>query len=155
MSIVIETVEDLKQLLKLTKAKVETVQELSELLTRLQAVYNPDIARVRSVKLISTTAISVSLSAAGICTFFAIPGVAHGADVRPHVFWAVFCIIAIMWISAGSVSCLAVLMGLRWLRKHQAPIRADQAANPANATASACPTGITEMDLTKFKREMS
>ncbi len=110
-----DNLQEVRRLVKQLGIKVETVEDLQRVLAAVSASYNPDALRVRTIRTISTTAISVSMGAAGIVSFFALANPDMG-KMAAQGFPPVFIVLIVMWAVAGVVSFLAVLVGLRWLR---------------------------------------
>jgi len=110
-----DNLQEVRRLVKQLGIKVETVDDLQRVLVAVNSNYNPDSLRVKTIRTISTTAISVSMGAAGIVSFFAL---ANPDTIRPAAsgFSPVFIVLIVMWFVAGVVSLLAVLLGLRWLK---------------------------------------
>lgn len=150
----IEDVQDVRRLVKQLGIKVETVEDLERVLMALNSSYNPDANRVKTIRAISTTAISVSLSAAGIVSFFALanPNMAQLTAMGFPLFAALI----VMWAMAGAVSLLAVFLGLLWLRQPaQRALNQPGPAAPDRLPALPGSEHITTPDNVKFPREYS
>ncbi len=151
----IEDIKDIRRLVKQLGIKVESVEDLQRVLTALQASYNPDAIRVKTIRTICTTAISTSMGAAGFVSFFALVFLSDNR-ISSSWLWPVGIALIIMWAMAGAVSLAAVFVGLLWL-KHQ-PNRSTTQLDPAAADRKPVPLPgseyITTPDNLKFPREI-
>jgi hypothetical protein len=102
MSVVIDNTDDLLALLKKLNLKVNSVEELQQLLSAINAAYNPEAARLRLAKLVGLAVPIVLGGTAGVVTLFL---GTHGPDLgHSHV-----AAIAVAWGVAGLVSLGALL----------------------------------------------
>ena len=108
MGLQVETVKDLKRLLNQVGLKINTLEELQNLLASLNATYNPDEARVRSARTISTVTTWVSFGAAFLGTFYLMPVLIVGSERNKELPWPIIPLIALLWLVAGAVSSLAL-----------------------------------------------
>ena len=70
MSVQIESIDELKALVKRLGIKVESVEQLRDLLTTVNSQYDPEAARIRALKLTGVITAAVGLGAAGMVSFF-------------------------------------------------------------------------------------
>src|SRR5262245_36749577 len=130
MSLQIESVEELKNLLKASKLSLNNVEEMKDLIVSINASYNPDAARVRVAKLLGVVVPAVAFGVAGGVSFFVVP------TLRDLPAGLLVAILGILWGVAGLVSLVTVSCSLAFLclrRPPQAPPVApasvDSAAN--------------------------
>src|SRR5262245_60035005 len=110
MSLPIESVEELKNLLKASKLSLDSVEEMKDLIVSINANYNPDAARIRAAKLVGVVVPSVALGAAGLLSFSVLPLAKQ--NLHPGILVAM---LGILWGVAGVVSIVAVACSLFFL----------------------------------------
>ncbi len=151
----VDNLHDVRRLVKQLGIKVETVDDLHRVLAAVNSSYNPDAVRVATIRVICTTAISVSMGSAGIVSFFALvnPDVARMAA---QGFSPLAAVLIIMWLMAGAVSLASVLVGLRWLKQlgQPSPTRAGRRAEAQPASAVPGSDRITTPENIKLPREL-
>src|SRR3954470_14106785 len=121
MPVPVDDLQDVRRLVKQLGLKVTTIDDLQRLLAAINTGYNPDALRVKTIRSISTTAISASMGAAGVVSFIAL---ASMGESKFSSSWgaSLIAVLAIMWVMAGAISLAAVLLSVRWLK--QAPVHA-------------------------------
>jgi hypothetical protein len=102
MSLVIESLDDLRTFLKHTGVKVSTVEEMKALMAAINANYNPDAARLRVARLLGLVVPGVTTGVAGFTSFIIVGG--HGG--LRYEGLAALCVI---WGVVALVSMAAVL----------------------------------------------
>ncbi len=102
MSVMIESTDELLTLLKKMDLKVHSVEELRHLLTSINASYNPDAARQKTGKLISTTVPGFMAGAAAFASFMLL-----GSGVGSSTIGG----LAVIWGPVALVSTVAVIAG--------------------------------------------
>ncbi len=102
MSMMIESTDELLTLLKKMDLKVHSVEELRHLLTSINASYNPDAARQKTGKLISTTVPGFMAGAAAFTSFMLL-----GSGVGSSTIGG----LAVIWGPVALVSTAAVIAG--------------------------------------------
>ena len=121
MSFKIDSLGDLQWFLKKQGLKVDSVEQLQELLRTVQATYNPDATRVQAARTMAVTVSSVALGSAGVATFVGLPVMLadhHGPSTAAIALGLTF--LAILWIVAGSVSGAVSLSCIRFISRLQA-----------------------------------
>lgn len=107
MSVMIENTDELLALLKKMDLKVHSVDELHQLLTSINASYNPEAARLKTAKLIGT---AVPGSMAGAAAFGSFMLLASGSGAFAvgglAVIWG-----AVAIVSTAAVIAAAILSG--------------------------------------------
>jgi len=153
MPVPIDDLQDVRRLVRQLGIKVGTVEDLHQVLAALSTSYNPDAIRVKAIRNICTTAISLSMGAAGLVSFFALVTMSE-TRLLSEWFWPLMTVLIVMWGVAGAISLTALLIGLLWLR--QAPTRPTTEPGPMPTERSAAPPGpanIMTPDNLKFPRE--
>jgi hypothetical protein len=100
MSLQIDTLDDLKALLKTCNLKLDNVADVQELLRTINANYNPDSARVHVARQVGVVVPGSALGAAAGTSFLL--GVFGGITLAA---------LAVIWGVAGLVSVVAVIFG--------------------------------------------
>jgi hypothetical protein len=134
----IDTIDELKALLKASGLKVEDVDDLQGVLAAVNATYNPDAARVRVAKMIGVQVPCFLAGAVGLVSFMLVvfsDGLSKGAAYPMTA-------LAVMWGACAAVSIVAVCVSVGFLvsRRGRQP-EADQAAPPAPVRAPVLPAG--------------
>lgn len=106
MSVMIESTEELLALMKKMNLKVSSVDELRQLLATVNANYNPDAARQKTGKQISTVVPGIMAGAAAVASFFLLGAEATTPSVRHTVAG-----LAVIWGSVALVNTAAVIAG--------------------------------------------
>jgi hypothetical protein len=122
MSLQIETVDELKGLLKASGQKVGSLEELKALVAEINANYNPDAARIRVAKLVGTIVPGTALGAAAAISFFVV------AEGRRMADWQVIAALGILWGVAGIVSLIAAGLSLAFLWRRPSAMPAGKVA---------------------------
>ncbi|HEY7330534.1 MAG TPA: hypothetical protein VH592_23035 [Gemmataceae bacterium] len=104
MSLMIESTDELLQLLKKMDLKVRSVDELYQLLASINANYNPDAARQKTAKLIGTAVPGAMAAAAAFATFFLL-GSNNTVSALPFTVGG----LAVVWGAVAVVSTAAVI----------------------------------------------
>ncbi len=109
MSMIIENTEELLELLKKMNLTVSSVDELRQLLTMINANYNPDAARQKTGKLIGVAVPGIMAGAAAFASFFLLgAGASHSTiDLTPYAIGG----LAVIWGAVALVSIPAVIAG--------------------------------------------
>lgn len=102
MSMMIESTDELLTLLKKMNLKVASVDELRQLLATINANYNPDAARQKTGKLLSTTVPGFMAGAGAFVSFFLV-----GPGMTPSTVGG----LALVWGAVAVVSTAAVIAG--------------------------------------------
>lgn len=108
MSLMIESMDELFVLLGKLGLKVTNVEELRDLLTMINAQYNPEAARVRLAKQVGVTVPCGLGIVAGIVTGILTTSAGNSVLVSPHLLGA----LAWIWGAVGVVSVSALFSGL-------------------------------------------
>jgi hypothetical protein len=111
MSVMIESTDELLTVLKKMDLKVKSVDELHQLLTSINASYNPDAARQKTGKLIGVAVPGIMAGAAAFATFCLLgAGSTHPTvDLTPFtvgglgVIWGAVALVSIPAVIAGAV----------------------------------------------------
>ena len=104
MSLMIESTDELLQLLKKMDLKVKSVEELHQLLASINANYNPDAARQKTAKLVGTAVPGFMAGAAAFASFMLF-GSQNTQTTLPFTVGG----LAIIWASMAVVSTAAVI----------------------------------------------
>ena len=115
----IETTDELLDLLKKLNLKVSSVAELRHLLTTINANYNPQAARLRTAKLV---AIGVPCSLGGMATAFSL---FLTMFLRPLSDDALLGAFALVWGCCALVSVTALIFSFALLLGHKARVPAE------------------------------
>jgi hypothetical protein len=130
MSVMIETTEELLALVKKTGLKVSSVDELRNLLTMINAHYNPQAARIRTAKLV---ALGVSCGVGGIAAFVSLMLMffASQSNLAGDYFVGS---LALIWGGYTLVSIVALLFSFILLfgRHSSAPVDAPPASRSSS-----------------------
>jgi hypothetical protein len=102
MSVVIDNTEDLLALLKKLNVKVTSVDEVRQLLTTVNANYNPDATRQRTGKLVGMGVPGIMAGAGAAVSFFLL---LPGHPLTPYHVG----VLALVWGAVALVSTAAVL----------------------------------------------
>jgi hypothetical protein len=153
MSDVIDNTEELLRLVKKLGVKVGSVEELSRLLTAVNASYNPDAARVKAAKTVGVAVPCATVGVVGVCSFFLLANAAE-MPVAAHPMAA----LAVMWGVTGLV-CLASLIFSLILLRHRR-VNVTPARQPERGPSEALlrpdtPTGITDQLAADLARHFS
>jgi hypothetical protein len=105
MSLMIESTDELLQLLKKMDLKVKSVDELHQLLASINVNYNPDAARQKTAKLIGTAVPGAMAGAAAFASFMLFGSTNNVSTTLPFTVGG----LAIIWVSAAVVSTAAVI----------------------------------------------
>jgi hypothetical protein len=128
MSVVIDNTEDLLALLKKLGVKVTSVDEVRQLLTTVNANYNPQAARLRTAKLV---ALGVPCGLGGMAAVVSLfLTFASQGELAGHYFVGA---LAIIWGSCALVSVTALIFSFALLLGRQMRVPAD--APPAGKKA--------------------
>jgi hypothetical protein len=139
MSVMIETTEELLNLLKKLNVKVANVEDLRHLLTTINAHYNPQAARVRMAKLVAIS-VPCSLGAIAGFTSMLLTGATHDSLIGPYFVGA----LALIWGSCALVSFMALIFGFSLLIGRQSNATIDQPPpRPASAVEERVVKAIT------------
>jgi hypothetical protein len=106
MSLVIESLDDLRTFLKHTGVKVSTVEEMKALMAAINANYNPDAARLRVARLLGLVVPGVTTGMAGLTSFFIVggPGGLHYEGLAALcVIWGVVALVSMAAVLASAV----------------------------------------------------
>jgi hypothetical protein len=145
MSLQIESLDELKALLKASGLKVNSLEELQNLLAAINANYNPDAARIRVAKLLGVAVPGSLAAAAGVVSVtLAVfsQGLARGAGYA-------LAALAVMWGVCGVVSIVAISLSAALLgSKRNRPAEGTPAPSRPAALPSGAdrPTGVTLPD---------
>jgi hypothetical protein len=113
MSIYIETLDELRSLVRKLGIKVESIAELRELIAAVNAQSNPDMARLKTLKVIGVVAAVVPPGAAALATMLLFAESAKTGGVT----WGGLLALAIVWPAVALISTLAVYFTFRALRQ--------------------------------------
>lgn len=102
MSVMIESAEELLTVLKKMNLKVESVDELRQLMASINASYNPEAARQKTGKLIGTTVPGFMAGAAAFASFMLLGGGVSSSTIGA---------LAVVWGPVALVSTAAVVAG--------------------------------------------
>lgn len=109
MSVMIESMDELLTLLKKTNLKVESVEELRQLLASINANYNADAARQKTGRMIGTLVPGAMAGAAAFASYMLLGGgVTHSTVGSLAVIWGPVALASTVAVIAG-----AVLTGVR------------------------------------------
>ncbi len=108
MSVMIETTEELLQLLRKLGVRVSSVDELRQLLATINAHYNPEAARTRTAKLVGISVPCALGGIAGAVSFSLVSAAAHGSLFAPYFVGA----LAVIWGTCAVVSVAALVFSL-------------------------------------------
>jgi hypothetical protein len=114
MSLPIDSLDDLKALLKACKLNIANVDDVQGLLRAVNANYNPDAARVRVAKQLGVIVPSVALGAAGGVSFFLV-----GTEATSKGPYGLACF-AVMWGVVGLVCMIATIFSCAVLLSRRA-----------------------------------
>jgi len=158
MSLMIENVDDLRQLMKQLGVKVQSAAELQQLLASINACYNPDAARVRTIKLTCLTIPSVSFSIAGLVSFFVLGAAASGPfgfhNGPPYwiaglaIIWGGACLATIVSTIFGFVALMRVHRALKTAQVDQPPTSPVRGAGARSGDLA--PTGPVAESSSRF-----
>jgi hypothetical protein len=112
MSIYIETLDELRSLVRKLGIKVESTAELRELIAAVNAQSNPDRARLKTIKVIGVTAAAVPSGGAALATMILLAESAKAGGVS----WGGLLALAIVWPAVALISTLALYFTFRALR---------------------------------------
>jgi hypothetical protein len=107
MSMPIDSIDDLKAVLKACKLNIANVDDLQGLLRTINATYNPDAARVKAAKTLAAVVPSFAFVSAVAVSYFV---VAWGASAGLIDRFAVGAL-GIVWGVAGLASVVATVFG--------------------------------------------
>lgn len=139
----IDSVGELRTLLKSCRLTVSSVAELEGLLARINAGYDPDAARVRAARRVATVVPVVGAVMAFLTSFYLLPVSLAGPSDAAAGPWprVAMCLggLGITWGLWAAVSLVAILRSFRLLRERSPAALNGQAPLHGGSTS----TGIT------------
>jgi hypothetical protein len=131
VSLHIESLDELRELLKKLNLKVSSVHELRALLLTVNATYNPVAARTRAARLIGVVTPCIALGVGGLVSLLMVTGALKpsGGEVPERMSLVVIGVAVVLGIAA-LVSTVAVVGSLLFLYRRQGAGRADAVVPP-------------------------
>jgi hypothetical protein len=143
MSLHVESLDDLRELLKKLHLKVNSVEELRALLVTINATYNPEAARTRAAKLIGIITPCVALGVGGLLSLLLITGSLKpsGGQVPERMNLVVVGLGITLGIAALT-SMVAVVGSLLFLYRRPAARRVDAVVPPLSPFVEVPPQDV-------------
>jgi hypothetical protein len=116
MSLHVESVEELQQLIKKLGIKVNSVDELRSLMATINACYDPDVARNRAARLVGIVVPCVALGVAGLVSIVLAGTLGTPRGHAPADATLLLVALGIVWGVAGLTSAVAAVGSLLFLR---------------------------------------
>jgi hypothetical protein len=127
MSVMIDNTEELLTVVRKLGIKVGSLDELTRLLTTINASYNPDAARQKTGKQIGVVVPCSMISAAGVATFFIVLAMSKGTEAG-HIAG-----LALIW-GACALVCMTAMIASALMTRRRPELSSSDNASPLPAS---------------------